>query len=282
MRISRLFLFTIAALITSCGVFNSEKGCIDTPENRLPSEGTPTQFCIEEKPEIQFVYNPDSPYIVVNEPALELQVVARDSTPHLNWLPTTLLVETDQGFSKEITLVPFACIVPIENSPEEFPFNVEWWSCNTININNGKVLTEEQIHKIETVTNAQLSVKYIFKSIEGGQYMFDLYEIGRPAIQQAIQNINQLPFITPIEDEKEEWGETVGHANQFPRCWLSDIIPPPPCPPWSFFKRIRISLEGEKENHIPVQEGGWVKATYTLPDGTVKSTIFTIPEIEQE
>lgn len=279
MRVSKLFLVPAAALIISCGVSNSEEDCVDIPEKDLPEEGTPTQFCIEKAPEIDLVYNPESPYIVVQEPALRFQVTFSDSTPHINWLPTHLFVETDQGFSENLSLVPFACIIPIEDSTEEFPFNVEWWSCNEININNGEVLTEEQKQEIEGVANARLSVEYLFTSKPGGQYIFDLNQVGRPAIQEVIPKIKQLPYIKPVESEDQK---NVSHKNQFPRCWLSDIIPPPPCPPWYFFKRIRISLEGEKENHIPVQEGGWVKATYTLPDGTVKSTTYTIPEIEQE
>jgi hypothetical protein len=281
MKFSVFIYGSLILLITGCSLLNGEEGCISAPENRLPSEGTPTQFCIEESPEIDLVHDPESPYIVVQEPALRFQVTYKDSTPHLNWLPTSLLVETDQGFSEEIMLIPFACIVPIDDSPEEFPFDVEWWSCNEININNGEVLTEEQIQEIEKVADARLSVEYLFTSMKGGQYIFDLNQIGRSPIQEVIPKIKELPYITPIEDKSEDWKD-VGHKNQFPRCWLSDIIPPPPCPPWYFFKRIRISLEGEKENHIPVQEGGWVKASYTLPDGTVKSTTFTIPEIEQE
>lgn len=267
-------------MLSSCNLFNEDEGCVDTPENRLPSEGTPTQFCIEEKPEIQFVYNPDSPYIVVNEPALEFQVAARDSTPHLNWLPTTLLVETDQGFSEEITLVPFACIISIDDSSREFPFNVAWWSCNKININNSEILSGSQIEEIEELINGRLNTRREFKTMPGEQYLFELHEIGRPVINQAIEKIKNLSYVQPIEGESEE--QNVSHAPQYPLCWLDDRIPPPPCPPWHFFKVFRISLEGEKENHIPVQEGGWVKASYTLPDGTDKSTTFTIPEIEQE
>lgn len=281
MRISRLFLFTIATLLISCGVSNSEEGCVDISENRLPSEGTPTQFCVEDAPQIDLVHDPDSPNIITQEPALRFEVVYNDSTPHLNWLPTSLLVETDQGFSEEITLVPFACIVPIEDSPEEFPFDIEWWSCNTININNGEVLTKKQIQEIEELVNSRHTVEYIFKSFSGAQYMFDLNEIGPQVIENAVKIIRQLPFIEPIDENTYEW-ETVSHAAKYPICWLDDTIPPPPCPPWLLFNEFRISLEGEKENHIPVQEGGWVKATYTLPDGTVKSTTYIIPEMEQE
>ncbi|HET8865718.1 MAG TPA: hypothetical protein VFM80_08455 [Gracilimonas sp.] len=190
MRISRLFLFTIAALIISCGVSNSEEGCVDISEKNFPEEGTPTQFCIEEAPQIDLVHDPESPYIVVQEPALRFQVTYQDSTPHLNWLPTSLLVETDQGFSEEIMLIPFACIIPINGSLEEFPFDVEWWSCNEININNGEVLTEEQIKEIEKVANARLSVEYLFKSMKGGQYIFDLNQVGRAAIQEVIPRLN--------------------------------------------------------------------------------------------
>lgn len=270
MRVINLFLFIAVMLIIGCGITDTE--------GDISNDGTPTQFYIDERPEIQLAHNPDSPYIVVQEPALRFGVTARDSTPHLNWLPTKLQVETDQGYKEDLLLKPFACIVPIEESPEDFPFNVEWWSCSEVNVNNAEVLTEEHIQEIENVANARLSVKLLFKTMPGGQYIFDLNEVGRPAIQEAIEKIRQLSYIRPVEGEDEEWN--VSHAPQYPKCWLSDAVPPPPCPPWYLFKRIRISLNGEKVNHIPVQEGGWVKATYTMPDGTTKSTTFTIPEID--
>lgn len=280
MRISRLFLFTIAALIISCGVSNSEEGCVDISEKNFPEEGTPTQFCIEEAPQIDLVHDPESPYVVIQEPALRFQVTYQDSTPHLNWLPTSMLVETDQGFSEEVILIPFACIIPIDDSPEEFPFNVEWWSCNKININNSEILSGNQIQEIEELINGRLNSRREFKTMPGEQYLFELHEIGRPVINQAIEKIKNLSYIQPIEGESEE--QNVSHAPQYPLCWLDDRIPPPPCPPWYFFKVFRISLEAERKDHIPVQEGGWVKASYTLPDGTVKSTTYTIPKIEQE
>jgi hypothetical protein len=261
MRKSLLFISLI--FLAACSLLGGK----ENKGKEWPPEGTPTQFFLKEDPEIHFVYNPDSPYIPVNKPSLRFEVTTHDSIPHVKWLSTSLHVETDQGYSKEIVLVPFACLIPIEDSPEEFPFNVEWWSCNTININNDKILSDEQIQGIEQEIDARLTYKYLFKTMPGGQYIFDLNQAGRPAIQQAITTLEKLSYISGDVD----------HANQFPRCWLSDAVPPPPCPPWYLFKILPISLDGNNENTIPAQEGGWVRVTYTQPDGTERSTTFTIP-----
>lgn len=282
MKYSTCIYFLALLFLNGCNIFNSDDdiGCVDISEKDLPEEGIPTQYCIEEAPEIKFVHKPESIYIVQNEPALKFQVTYRDSTPHTNWLPTSLLVETDQGFSEEINLIPFACIIPIENSPEQFPFNVEWWSCHNINVNNAEILSISQIEEIEELINGRLISRREFKTMEGEQYLFELQEIGQFVINQAIEKIINLSYIQPVESESEE--HDVSHAPKYPICWLDDRIPPLPCPPWELFKIFRISLEGERKDHIPVQEGGWVKASYTQPDGTVKSTTFTIPEIDQE
>lgn len=255
-----------------CGLLESEQPCVHLADGEVPQQGNPTQFCLDGEPEIQFLHNPDSPYVIENEPALRFQVTAADSLPHQYWLPTSIRVETDQGFDDEISLVPFACINLIEDSQEDFPFNVEWWSCNRVNINNEQTFSENQITEIEDEIDGRLLYSREFKTMSGSQYIFDLSQIGKPAISEAIERLKGLSYIS----------DDVSHSPQFPTCWLSDEIPPPPCPPWYLFKTINITFESsENEDLIPVQKGGWVRATYTQPDGTNISTTFTIPEISQ-
>jgi len=267
-KINLLILFFVFA---SCGITDVE------PINEFPEEGTPTQFFIVDDPEIHFGYDPESPYLPLHEPLLRFAVVSRDSTPHRYWLPTNLHVETDQGYSEDLLLVPYACIIPIDgNNYEYFQFNFEWWSCNEFGINNRKVLNYEEIEEIERLTNSRITLNYPFKTMPGGQYGFELLNaVGRPAIEKAINIVKKLEYVI----EMEEWGG-VHHPNNFPICWLDDRLPPPPCPPWFLRWNIHISLDGEVDNKIPVQEGGWVRATYTQPDGSTRSSTFIVPEID--
>jgi len=265
------YIVLLFFVFASCGITDVE------PINEFPEEGTPTQFFLDGDPEIYFRHDPESPYIIDDEPILRFIVYAQDSIPHLYWLPTHLHVETDQGYSENLLLKPYACIVPIEgNNYEHFQFNFEWWSCNEFGINNQKVLSEEEIEEIERLTNSRIIYNYPFKTMPGGQYGFELINAaGRPAIQEAINTVKKLDYVI----EMEEW-EGVHHPNNFPICWLDDRVPPPPCPPWYLVWNIRISLDGENDRKIPVQEGGWVRATYTQPDGSTRSTTFIVPEID--
>jgi len=264
----------IILFFIGCDIIN---GSSDDPEEIFPEEGTPTQFFLDGEPKVYFEHNPESPYIPEKEPMLSFVVHARDSIPHLYWLPTHLYVETDQGYSENLLLKPYACIVPIEgNNYEHFQFNFEWWSCNRFGINNRKVLNDEEIMEIERMTNSRIIYNYPFKTMPGGTYRFDLINAaGRPTIREAINIVKKLDYVI----ETEEWGG-VFHPNNFPICWLSDLVPPPPCPPWYLVWDIRISLDGENDRKIPVQEGGWVRATYTQPDGSTRSTTFIVPDID--
>ncbi len=283
--------FSILLVLIGCDTFisGSSNECINFDTSNIPEEGTPTQFCIDDDIIIDFVYEPESPFVIANEPALNFAVVTKDSIPHLHWLPTRLLIETDQGYSEEINLNPFACIVPIEGSTAEFPFNVEWWSCDSININNAEALTESQKQEIEKVSDSRLTMELLLDSMDGGQYFFETNQIGRASVRESISKIQELPFIKPFTDGdsavKAVFGDdleyAVSHNLYFgAACWAQDVIPAASCPPWSLSNIFRISLDGAKENHIPVQVGGWVKASYILPDGSVKSATFTVPEMD--
>lgn len=291
MNYLKYFSFSILLVLVGCETFisNSSNECINFGANNIPEEGTPTQFCIDDDIIIDFVYEPESPFVIANEPALSFTVVTKDSLPHLHWLPTRLLIETDQGYSEEIKLNPFACIVPIEGSTVEFPFNVEWWSCDSININNAEALTESQKQEIERVSDSRLTMELLLDSMDGGQYSFETNQIGRASVRESISKIQELPFIKPVADEnsavKAVFGDdleyVVSHNLYFgAACWAQDAVSAASCPLWSLSNIFRISLDGAKENHISVKEGGWVKASYTLPDGTVKSTKFTVPEMD--
>lgn len=221
------------------------------PEAAFP-EGTPRQFFIVGEPVID-----EAP-----GPVLVFKVTTPDSTPHRGWWPTTILVETDRGYSGEIQLAPYVCLDRSDRS-DDFPFNLDWLACNRMGLNNATVLTKEQIEEVEQTIDGAFNFERRFKTMPGAQYGF-YTGIGRPAINEAIRRVGELDFID---------GE-IYHPHQEPICVILDIFPPPPCPPWLLFRRMSFTFSAIPGESLPVSQGGWVRTTYTQPDGTTRSTVF--------
>ncbi len=245
------------------------QGCIETASESLP-EGMPVRLCLESDPEIRLLRESEAEPFIVDSLALVFIVTARDSTAHLNWWPTHLLVETDRGYREEILLHPWVCLEPSEDRKgEDYPLSYDWWSCNWVGVNNETVLVPNQIEEVEQEIGGRLIFEYELdsKSYQGAQYFFEV-SVGRPSIQRAIDQISHFDYIQ---------GD-IYHPTKAPRCVLSDVIPPPPCPPWDLSTNLPISFEENPGDKIPVHVGGWVRATYTQPDGTKRSTTLTVPE----
>jgi hypothetical protein len=208
------------------------------------------------------IARPDSDLV-----ALVLTTV--DSTAHRGWWPTRLQVETDLGFSTELVVAPYVCIDSITSGPrsnEGWPLNFDWWSCDRVGINNAAPLTTDQFLRAEEALPGRLMWLYPFKTIPGGQYEFRV-EVGRAAIEQAIANAKALPFID---------GQ-VYHPRHEPPCVISDIVPPPPCPPWVMLRHEYFTFSNTPGDSIPVSPGGWIRATYIQADGTRRVGVLTIP-----
>jgi hypothetical protein len=190
-------------------------------------------------------------------------VTTIDSTPHRGWWPTRLQVETDRGFTTELLLSPYACLDSITSTSGSrspglgWPLSFDWWSCNQIGINNTTLLTMDQILQVEEVLPGRLMWLLPFKTMPGGQYRFRV-GVGRAAIEQAIARAEALPFID---------GE-VYHPGAEPACVTSDVLPPPPCPPWWMLRYEYFTFSDTPGDSIPVSRGGWIRATYVQADGT--------------
>ena len=212
-----------------------------------------------------------TPPYVGDSPELVFVVTAPDSTAQLNWWSTSLLVETDREYREEIVLRPYRCIVP-NGQPEPYPLNYDWLACGQIGINNKALLTPEQVAEVERVAGGRLALVQELQYGEyagGAQYFFETYAVGRPTLTRAIEQVRGLDFVR---------GE-VYHPTAWPTCVLSDMIPPPPCPPWELSWALPMDYgDGEAGGEIPVRAGGWVRATYTEADGTVRTTTFTVPD----
>lgn len=251
----RIDIVILLILFSSgCGILSGNKD--------ESSEGEITQFYLSENPKINLIRASNSPYSI-DSLALEFYVTARDSTPHLKWLPTEVLVETSRGYEENLVLPPHACLETKDNT-DEYPYSYNWLACAKIGINSDVVLTLDQIDIVESKTKGRLNYVREYKQREGAQYYFDI-STGRTAIQNAINEIKGLDFIE---------GE-IYHPFESPRCVLSDIAPRPPCPPWWLNKWFEVSFEQNYGDAIPVSEDGWVKVTYTEPNDNKLSTTFS-------
>ena len=125
----------------------------------------PIQIRIVGAPQVVRDPQPDTLRLVIS-------VVAPDSSMHRNWRATSIRVSTDVGFDREVLAVPFACLVPTGGGT--FPDNFDWFSCNQIGVATNVVLSESQIDSIEVVTSGRLTSTHLFKTLPGGQYLFEV------------------------------------------------------------------------------------------------------------
>lgn len=223
---------------------------------------SPRQITVVGDPVIRRHQHPDSAVVYI-------EVIAPDSTPHAEWWPTMLLVETDRGYRQEVILVPHACLRP-QDIGLGFPFNFEWLACDGIGINNNTLLSADHIKNIERLVNGKLSAQRNFLSQRGATYYFRV-PVGPEAVAEAIRRVDRLSYM-----------DEVYHLPHTPPCVLADVVPPPPCPPWLLGKKFYYSFGSAATDALPVSPNGWVRATYTEPNGTRKITQFSFSPPDAE
>lgn len=88
-----------------------------------PIIGTPPrQLVVAGPPEVLRIV-PDSAFLL-------FAVTALDSTFHIEWRPTEILIETNRGYRETILLPPHRCLIPRPSLDDiGFPINFTWWSC---------------------------------------------------------------------------------------------------------------------------------------------------------
>ena len=185
-----------------------------------------------------------------------LSVTAPDSTLHVRWWPTRLLVETDRGYRQDVLLIPDSCLEPQEIGLR-FPFTFEWFQCDGIGLVNKTVLTVETIDQIEQLVSGRLSDQQIFYARPGAVYYFRV-PLGREAVAEAMRRLDGLADT-----------EDVFHGTAAPLCVLTGDRA---CPPWSLSKRLNYSFGAASRGTLPVSRGGWIRATYTEASGARKVT----------
>lgn len=210
-------------------------------------------------PEIRLDTLPDSSVYLL------FLLTAPDSTFAINWWPTQLLVEADRGYQGTLLLTPSACLLP-ESAGTGFPFTFTWWTCDIVGINTSVILSPNQLQQMEQAVSGQKLHMREFKTMPGALYDFRV-PAGLTATAEAVRRLARFPGVSDAFRENAE-----------PRCYISDIIPPPPCDPWWLYTRLPFTFsEVARGDSLPVTHGGWVRATYTQSDGTVLTMTFQFP-----
>lgn len=249
----------VALAITSASVALAACGMLPDEDRPSAIEGNPPrQFLIRGDPLIIRHRNPDSMVYAV-------KVIARDSTPHLEWTPTTALVETDRGYRKEALLVPYACLQPLD-SEIGYPLTTQWLACDAVAINNSTILSHHQVREIEEAVNGKLFLQYNYRTFPGALYFFRV-PVGQEQVAEAIRRIDRLPYTDQTE-----------HISHAPECVTSDVLPPPPCDPWFLTKRYHYTTGAASGDTLPVSPNGWIRVTYTLPNGSKRVSQTTISD----
>lgn len=226
-----------------------------------PLQGNePRQLVLSDGPVVRLDYGE----VFAPDTAVVFSVTAQDSTPHLEAFPTRLLVETDRNYRSEVLLVPYACLEPT-NSGLDFPFNFDWLACDEVGINTNKVLSLAEIGEVERRVEGKLSLQRPFRTMPGGTYIFKTL-VGPDAVATALRRIAGLRYV-----------DQAYRPPHTPRCVLSDIVPPPPCPPWLLIRKMKFSHTDAPAGVLPVSVDGWIRITYTQSNGVVKSTQFHFP-----
>ena len=189
-------------------------------------------------------------------------MTAPDSTFHLNWEPTEILVETDRGYHQTVLLSPHRCLIPERGTGAGFPFNFTWWSCSGAGVNTNVVLTNSRLNAIAALVTGRLSLSRNFVTQPGAHYTFRVPQ-GFEATGEAVRRLSKLPEV-----------DQAFRLNSEPQCYTSDIVPPPACEPWWLETRLWFSFGVARGDTVPVGSQGWLRATYTQSDGVQRETTY--------
>lgn len=233
------------------------------PEQLDPIVGNePRQFSLLDDPEIHHHPNPDSLVLITS-----LRVA--DSTAHAEWLGTQLRIQSDAGLDTFVTVTPFACLEP-QSGTLPFPFNFRWLSCNRIGVELSEP-SPSRIKSLEEHTTGQVAETYPFLAQPGVLLVIEV-PIGLEATSEAVRRAQGLPFV-----------RSAYSISLDPECVRSDVVPPPPCPPWSFVLRVAYTFDSPSPQQqgpvlvVPVGPGGWIRATYEDLNGTTHPTQYMLP-----
>jgi hypothetical protein len=222
----------------------------------------PSQFSLVEEPEIQHHPNPDSLVVI-----LSLRVA--DSTPHIQWVGTRVRIQSNAGMDTVLTAVPFACLQP-EDGTLDFPLNFRWLSCSRIGAELDAT-SASYVNILEQATTGHVVETHPFLT-QPGALLLIAVPVGQEATSEAVRRAQGLSYV-----------RSAYRISLDPECVRSDVVPPPPCPPWSFVLRLPYAYGAVSPEQrypvplVPVRSGGWIRASYQDPTGATQMVEYTVP-----
>ncbi len=253
----RWLVIAVASAFASLGCKGSE------PLQFRPIEGTePRQFDPVGAPEIRHHPDPDSLVLIAS-------VTVADSIPHIQWTATRVRLQSDLGLDTLLTAVPFACLQPEAGSPT-FPFNFRWLACNRVGVELDAA-SSARVAVLEQAMTGRLMETHPFQARGGALLVFEV-PIGRDATAEAVRRARGFDYVRDAY-----------RISLDPECVRSDVVPRPPCPPWSFVLRIPYAYVGTSPQGqdgglvVPVRPGGWIRLDYRDPDGATHRAQYTVP-----
>lgn len=234
-----------------------------TGPNTAPIRASePMQFMLAAPPDVYML--PDSSRVV-------FKAIAPDSTPHVLWRPTDLFVETEDGFQRVLRLNPFDCVKVI-NPASKFPYSMDWETCDRIVFDVVQVLDSTQLRSVEQMVDGTTVWHWYFSSWPGAEYVLRV-PLGYASTTEAMRRVGAWLDQTfgpgRFLDSARTLPEGVGHYPSYPWCYLSDEVPPPPCPRWYLANSLPLGGDSGGFELVP---GEWIRVIYHQPDGSTVST----------
>ena len=200
---------------------------------------------------------------------LQFLVYVPDSSAAINGWSTGLLIETDRGYRAVIALTPPSCLVRLPepaSGPLTFPHAFEWTECERVGVRTSVVLSAERLQALLTAAgDARLTTTWVFQTFPGAYYYVRVAP-GVDAAERVRARLQGMPEVTQVD-----------RLTAPPWCVASLDDTPPPCPPWTLTGYRFYSYGAAHGDTIPVSRGGWVRATYTLPDGSRRTREYRFP-----
>lgn len=215
-------------------------------------------------PEIFFQKAPFAVLGPLPDSFVALRVVVPDSTFAVRWWASEILLETDAGTRATVKLTPRDCLLP-QNIGLVFPFTFTWWACDQVVLITNVVLSPARLREVMAIAGGDTVRTYLFRTSPGAYYVFRV-DVGLTPTAEAVQRLSVL-------------SEATGAArlDDSPICVLSDIVPQPKCPPWRLVAtRPYVFDRAAGGDTVMLRRGGWVRATYTQPDGSTRTTQMTV------
>jgi hypothetical protein len=188
--------------------------------------------------------------------SVTLTFIARDSSAHVRATPSQLTVQSDSD-TESVLLYPDWCVDSSQ------PIYAGIYICDQAWLGFGEATDSLEIRRIVAVLNATV----LFK-VDGFGLTFRRVKVTFGTVDSVIGRALAFPAVRRAE-----------RATVFRWCDVSDILPPPPCPPWKLQGTFPIarSAARPRDGVIELTAGQVLRLRYQQPTGTLLSDTIVAP-----